>query len=101
PLLATTEWGVDYLRAQLAEALDDPRKMRNFLTKNLNMWVDAPEEGYLSIDRWRACAPTKERQFPDLTGARCYVGVDLAAKIDLVSLGFIFPLDDGRLAVKV
>lgn len=95
PLLATMEHGMEYLRAQLKEALDDPRKMRNFLTKNLNMWVDAPEEGYLPIEKWRAC----EGELPDLRGVPCYIGVDLAAKIDLASVSIEWPLEDGRSAV--
>src|SRR5690606_16653232 len=56
PLLAASEHGMEYLRGELQEALDDPRKMRNFLTKNLNMWVDQRDQGYMPMERWRACA---------------------------------------------
>src|SRR5690606_17976235 len=47
PLLATTEEGMNYLRGELRAALDVPAKMRSFLTKNMNMWVDQAEDGYM------------------------------------------------------
>ena len=95
PLVAATEWGVRSLRADLKEALDDPRKMRNFLTKNMNLWVDQKDDGYLPLEKWRAC----ESELPDLEGAEVYVGVDLSATTDLCSVAFEFPLDGGRYAV--
>lgn len=99
PLLAATEAGMEYLRAELQAALDVPSKMRSFLTKNLNMWVDRREEGYMPMDKWRACAVNKDNPMPDLTGRACYIGVDLSSKIDLTSVGVEFPLGQGRFAV--
>lgn len=99
PLLATTDYGMEYLRAELQEALDDPRKMRNFLTKNLNQWVDQRDQGYMPMERWAACAAGDENPMPDLAGRPCYIGVDLSSKIDLTSVAVEFPLGDGRLAV--
>jgi phage terminase large subunit-like protein len=94
PLLATTKEGMAYLRSELQVALDVPSKMRNFLTKNMNQWVDQKEDGYMPMEKWAAC----EGEIPDLRGRDCYVGVDLSAKIDLTSVGFEFPLD-GEYAV--
>lgn len=99
PLLAATEAGMEYLRAELQAALDVPSKMRSFLTKNLNMWVDRREEGYMPMDKWRTCAANKDNPMPDLTGRACYIGVDLSSKIDLTSVGVEFPLGQGRFAV--
>ncbi|HEY8415130.1 MAG TPA: terminase large subunit, partial [Thermaerobacter sp.] len=99
PLLAATEAGMEYLRGELQAALDIPSQMRSFLTKNLNMWVDQREEGYMPMDRWRACAAGSENPMPDLAGRECYIGVDLSAKIDLTSVGVVFPLGGGRFAV--
>jgi phage terminase large subunit-like protein len=100
PLVATTEWGMRSLRAQLKEALEVPSKMRHFLTKNMNMWVDQKEDGYMNMAKWRSCAATKDNPIPDLTGAPCYIGVDLSAKIDLCSVALEFPLGNGRFAVR-
>ncbi len=99
PLLAATEAGMEYLRAELQAALDVPSKMRSFLTKNLNIWVDRREKGYMPMDKWKACATGLENPMPDLDGRDCYIGVDLGAKIDLTSVAVEFPLEGGRFAV--
>lgn len=95
PLLATTEEGMQYLRGELRAALDVPSKMRSFLTKNMNVWVDQAEDGYMPMDKWRAA----NGEIPDLRGHPCYVGVDLSAKIDLTSVAFEFPLEGGHFVV--
>jgi len=99
PLVAATDWGLRQLRAALKEALEDPRKMRNFLVKNMNMWLDQREEGYMPLEKWKACAANADNPMPDLEGRACYIGVDLSAKIDLTSVAVEFPLGDGRFAV--
>lgn len=59
-----------------------------FCTKNLNMWVDAPEV-WIPDDDVAACnAPFDESQ---LEGEECYVGIDLASKSDLTATAFWFP----------
>ena len=45
PIVATYEEGLNYLRGELKSALDAPEKLRNFLTKNMNKWVDMREGG--------------------------------------------------------
>lgn len=96
PILCSYEEGRAYLRGELRIALDAPEKMRNFLVKHMNVWINQRESGYMRMDKWAAC----EGEIPDLKGAVCYVGVDLAAKIDLTSVSFVFPLSDGRFAVR-
>src|SRR5690606_18223355 len=90
--------GMNYLRGELRAALDVPSKMRSFLTKNMNMWVDQAEDGYMPMDKWRA-ANAADGEMPDLRGRPCYVGVDLSAKIDLTSVAFEFPLEGGHFVV--
>jgi phage terminase large subunit-like protein len=97
PILCSYEEGVAFLRGELKAALDVPEKMRNFLTKNMNIWVDQKDNGYMPLEKWRACGTD---DMPDLQGHECYVGIDLSTKIDLTSVAFEFPLGDGRYAVK-
>ena len=59
-----------------------------FLTKNLNMWVDAPEV-WISDDDVAAC--NKPFDVTSLKGQQCYVGIDLASKGDLTATAFFFP----------
>lgn len=90
PIVATYPEGIDSLRSALKAALDVPEKMRNFMTKNMNVWVDMKEEGYMSTKKWKTC----EIEEFDTTGLDVYIGVDLSKKIDLTSAGFVFPLGD-------
>lgn len=89
PIVATYETGVEYLRSELQIALAVPEKMRSFLTKNMNRWVDQKENGYLALNKWKDCIGT----VPDLTGDSVYVGVDLSATEDLTSVGIVVPKD--------
>ena len=59
-----------------------------FQTKNLNMWVDAPEVWIPDDDVAANGAPFDESQ---LEGAECYVGIDLASKTDITATSFFFP----------
>ena len=59
-----------------------------FQTKNLNMWVDAPEV-WIPDDDVAACVEAFDEA--QLEGADCYVGIDLASKSDLTAAAFWFP----------
>lgn len=96
PIVATYEEGMNFLRSELQTALDVPEKMRSFLTKNMNIWVDQKDNGYIPLDKWRACAASKKI---DLDVRECYIGVDLSKKIDLTSISGVVPLGDGRFYV--
>jgi phage terminase large subunit-like protein len=91
PILCSYEEGLAYLRGELKAALDVPEKMRNFLTKNMNVWVDMKDNGYMDMSKWAACG--QDFDLSILEGLECVVGVDLSAKIDLTSVGFIFKKD--------
>jgi phage terminase large subunit-like protein len=91
PILCSYEEGVNFLRGELKAALDVPEKMRNFLTKNMNIWVDVKDNGYMDMSKWAACG--QDFDLPTLEGLECTVGVDLSAKIDLTSVSFEFKKD--------
>lgn len=90
PIICSYPEGVDYLRKKAAESLEAPEKMRNFLTKHMDVWVQQRECGYLNLARWAAC----KGELPDLKGSACFVGLDLSAKLDLTSVAFEFPIED-------
>lgn len=65
-----------------------------FLTKALNTWVQAKQNGYMNMAKWNRC---KVAELPiDITGREVYVGFDMSAKIDLTSVSFIIPFKDGE-----
>ncbi len=102
PILCSYEEGRASIRSELKKALDAPQKMRGFLTKNMNMWVDQKDHGYMSAAKWKACQVGQKgvpAEMPDLTGRECRIGVDISSKLDLTSVGFEFQLDDGKVAV--
>lgn len=89
PISVTYEEGLEALRSELKVAQDQPDRMRNFLTKNMNLWVDMKENGFISLDKWNKT--TKDENFRDefLRGANVYFGIDLSATTDLTSLGWV------------
>jgi len=89
PIVATYEAGLESLRAELKLALDQPSKMRNFLTKNMNMWVDAPDEAFLDLKKWNRQSVENDFIEDFLKGANLYYGIDLSSTTDLTSLGWV------------
>lgn len=85
----------EFLLAQQRDAINNPRKQGHFKTKHLNMWVQA-RDAYINMQRWAECQ--RPLQLEDFKGRRCFVGLDLASKIDLAALELLFPNDDGTFA---
>jgi len=90
PIICSYPEGVAYLKKKLEEALQAPEKMRNYLTKHVNVWVQQKECGYMNTARWASCS----RDLPTLERESCYIGLDLSAKIDLTSVAFEFPIGE-------
>lgn len=98
PIVCSNEWGYNYLRKRLKVALDVPEKMRSFKTKNMDIWVDAKENGYMQMDKWSKCK--SENLKIELKQYPVYIGLDLSTTIDLTSIGLVFTLPDNQYAVK-
>ena len=99
PIICSYPEGVGYLRKKLKEALEAPEKMRNFLTKHMNIWVNQRVCGYMQMDKWGACYISAESR-PNVEGLRVFSGLDLSATIDITSVGFEIPLSDGCYLVR-
>lgn len=93
PIIGTCAVGVESIKIEIAEALDKPEKMRDVLTKTLNVWVNQRNCGYMPMDKWAVCSmkdPIDVKKMPVVAG------FDLSATIDLTSIAFEIPLDDER-----
>ena len=90
PVRMTYEAGIKKIRAEYKIAKEIPEKMIAFLTKCLNRWVQAKENGYMDMSKWKACE-VKEIPY-NLENRSVYVGFDMSAKIDLTSVAFIIPI---------
>ena len=67
-----------------------PEKKTAFLTKILNVWVQARDSGYMIMSKWKRC---EVGRLPiDIKGMPVYVGFDVSAKIDLTSIAFVIPV---------
>lgn len=89
PIVSTYEKGLESLRTALKQALDRPEEMRNFLTKNMNLWVDMKENGFISMEKWNKQEVDEDYKTEFLQGANLYFGIDLSATTDLTSLGWV------------
>jgi phage terminase large subunit-like protein len=79
---------VDMEKAALA-ARHSPGRAPEFKQKRLNLWI-AASAPWLSIDGWRA-GQHDDWTLDDLDDATCFVGIDLASKLDLFAMVAAFP----------
>ena len=101
PIIANTPEGLDAIRDELKVATDKPEKMRDFLTKTMDVWCADKVKGYMNLAKWKTCGATKEIPFPDLKGMKCNIGIDLTSKLDLASVVFHFDISELGLQRKV
>lgn len=89
PIRATYPEGIQNIREACDLAQQMPEKMTSFLTKVMNVWVQAREDGYMDMAKWKAC---QVKELPiDVKGRSVYVGFDMSAKVDLTSVAFVIP----------
>jgi phage terminase large subunit-like protein len=90
---ANPNWGISVREEVLvplqAKAMQLPSAVNNFKTKHLNEWVNA-DVAWMDMRAWDACSD------PDLTiesfvGKPCWIGLDLASKVDVAALLMAFP----------
>lgn len=92
PIRASYPEGRKKIHDDYVIAKQIPGKMTSFLTKALDIWVQAKDGGYMDMAKWNRC---KVQELPvDIRGLPVYVGFDLSAKIDLTSVAFIIPYKD-------
>lgn len=81
----------DYLADQVKDAKNRPEAVRNVMTKNVNLWVDA-ERTWILDEAWMKCigmtAPA------DLKGCACWGGLDLSNVSDITAYVLLFHEND-------
>jgi len=101
---ANPNWPVlnqDDVRNLARKAANMPAASAEFKQKRLNLWVSASNP-CLSVDGWRkgqTSLPTALQRATwrdELLHERCYIGIDLASKIDLCALSLVFPPTDTK-----
>ncbi|KJD53438.1 terminase, partial [Bacillus amyloliquefaciens] len=95
PILEHPEIGqtiMESLKLDLVAAKEQ-HNLNALYVKNFNVWRQASEESFISIDDWNQCGTDK---VPNLEGLDVYIGLDMARSDDLAAVSFIFPLNDER-----
>ncbi|WP_340004432.1 terminase TerL endonuclease subunit [Paenibacillus sp. FSL K6-0276] len=79
----------------------DQHKIREWLTKRVNLWQADSENKYMSgiMDKWKALAVSRSAFLDLVRGYATRNGLDLSKTTDLTGSGFVFRLEDGRYAV--
>jgi len=84
------------MRALATKAKNMPAAAAAFKQKRLNLWVNSAQP-WLSLEGWRkGQSKPAEWTAADLLHEPCWVGIDLASKIDLLAMVFVFPPTPGR-----
>lgn len=78
----------DYLLAQQQRAIKNPRHVNTFKTKHLNLWVQS-KTAFFNMEKWKACED-KTLTLEQFKGEECYLGMDLARKLDMNSMPRLF-----------
>ena len=78
---------VDYLADQVTDAKNRPEAVRNVMTKNVNLWVDA-EKTWILDDAWMRCVGETDPE--SLKGCTCWGGLDLSNVSDITAFVLIF-----------
>lgn len=81
----------DFLLSRQREAMQSALKQATFRTKHLNEWVGA-KNAWMNMLKWRVCPERKTLE--ELEGRPCYIGLDLASKVDIAAMVALFPPHD-------
>lgn len=87
---------MEFLQGERDTAVSQPRKAGMFKTKHLNEWVQA-RAAYYPIQRYIESAD-EDLDIRDFFGRPCYIGLDLASKVDIASMVLVF--EDGTVTGK-
>lgn len=85
---------LDYLRSLAKKAMNTPASQGTFKRKHLNIWCKAGTT-WMPMDKFDACK-NPDLELEDFEGKKCFISVDLAAKIDLAVKTYLFIEEDPR-----
>ncbi|MYL41814.1 terminase large subunit [Virgibacillus salexigens] len=96
PIVATYDEGLTAIRSELKVAIEQPERMRSFLTKNMDVWIDSKPNGYMKMGKWKTAIITPK----DVLPFPVYLGLDLSSTTDLTSIGKVFQLPNRKFIIK-
>lgn len=102
PLLCSTEWGMEIMRADARTARDmGGQDLVDFIVKCLNLWPYKTDSQYIDIDKWNGTAV--DMGLEAMQGRSCYAGLDLSSGGNLTTLSLDFDITDmeAELPIKI
>lgn len=84
-----------FMQAQLDAAKRSAIKQSAYKTKHLNVWVGA-KSAWMNMLAYQSCR--KDISLDDYKGEKCYIGIDLASKLDIASMAMYFPVHGAAFA---
>lgn len=81
----------DFLQARRKEALQIASRQNILKCKHLNVWANAGS-AWINMVKWNACRA--DISLDDFEGEQCWIGVDLASKVDLTAMMLLFQRGD-------
>ncbi|MCG7984723.1 MAG: terminase large subunit [Candidatus Thiodiazotropha lotti] len=89
---ANPNWNVSVnpsdIERKARKAFEMPSARNNFLTKHLNVWVNA-DTSWMDMLAWGKCGDSSLK-LEDYYGKSCWVAADLASKTDIASVAYVF-----------
>ena len=82
------------LRSDAKRAMQMPSEQAAFLTKHLDIWVNA-SIAWLPSGAWEKCTD-ETLDMEDFAGQPCYIGIDLALRSDIAAMIIAFPPEGKR-----
>ncbi len=92
---ANPNWGIsvmpDMIMNLANRAMQMPSQQNAFLQKHLNVWTNA-DVAWMDMRAWNKCADHSLR-LEDFAGSECFIGLDLASKVDIAAKTVLFERD--------
>jgi phage terminase large subunit-like protein len=86
PSMHSIDTILPFLQSRFEKVKNDPTKYVDFMTKNLNRWMDSSEV-WIEDDRWMQCDGPVTLDM--LRGLTCYGALDLSTREDITALTII------------
>lgn len=84
---------VEMVRQEALYAKNSESGERLFRWLRLNQWIALKQVGWMPLTLWDSATGKWSRA--ELTGKKCYGGLDLSSTIDLTAFALLFPPQDG------
>jgi phage terminase large subunit-like protein len=89
---------LDDLQRKADVARRQPAALNEFLRKHLNVWTSVTDR-FFDTARWAECRAAVADA--DLVGTACFGGLDLGLSDDFSAFALVWPIADGRFAVRM